>query len=137
MRQATRADVAGIQRVRGAVRENRLESRVITDDEVIEAIEVNGRGWVVKVDDEIVAFAIGDARDGNIWALFVDPAHERCGHGRRLHDVMIAWLAAKGLRELWLTTTPGTRAEGFYDRAGWRRDGITTSGEVRFVRTVA
>jgi GNAT superfamily N-acetyltransferase len=32
----------------------------------------------------VVAFAIGDATIGNIWALFVDPRHERRGFGRRL-----------------------------------------------------
>jgi hypothetical protein len=39
LRQAVRDDVAAIQRVRHAVHENRLTSRVIPDDEVIEAIE--------------------------------------------------------------------------------------------------
>jgi GNAT superfamily N-acetyltransferase len=65
-----------------------------------------------------VAFAIGNATYGNIWALFVDPAHERRGHGRRLHDAMVAWLWSQGLRKLWLTTEPGTRAERFYTEAG-------------------
>ena len=128
-----RADVPGIQRVRHSVRENVLTSCVITDEEVVDYLERFGRGWVV-VDDanEVIAFAVGDARDGNIWALFVDPAHEARGHGRRLHDEMVAWLWSRGLDRLWLTTMPDTRAQRFDERAGWVNKGLQPSGELRF-----
>jgi GNAT superfamily N-acetyltransferase len=133
LRQATRADVPGMQRVRHSVRENILTSGVITDDEVADYIERHGRGWVV-VDEpgEVIAFAIGDARDGNIWALFVDPPHEGLGHGRRLHDAMVAWLFSRGLGRLWLGTEPNTRAERFYLRSGWTDKGMQANGERRF-----
>jgi len=133
LRQATRADVPGIQRVRHSVRENVLTSGVITDEDVIDYLERIGRGWVV-VDErgEVLAFAIGNGEDGNIWALFVDPAHEGRGHGRRLHDEMVAWLRSRGLEQLWLTTEAGTRAERFYARAGWTSKGPARGGEVRF-----
>jgi GNAT superfamily N-acetyltransferase len=132
LRVATRADIPGIQRVRRAVRENRLVSRVIGDDEVVDAIERTGRGWVVEDDGEIVGFSIGNGETGNVWALFVDPAHEGRGHGRRLHDAMLAWLWSRGLGRLWLTTDRGTRAEGFYERAGWVRREVNEAGEVLF-----
>jgi GNAT superfamily N-acetyltransferase len=132
LRIACAGDVAGIQRVRHAVRENRLVSRVIGDDEVVDHLERLGRGWVVTAQGEVVAFAIGDASNGNIWALFVDPSHEACGLGRRLHDEMVAWMFAQALDSLWLTTEPGTRAERFYRRAGWRDRGLEASGERRF-----
>jgi uncharacterized protein YhfF/GNAT superfamily N-acetyltransferase len=96
LRQAVRADVALIQRVRHSVRENRLISRVIGDDEVVDAIERTGRGWVVEAGAQVVAFAVGNAETGNIWALFVDPEHEGQGHGRRLHDAMVGWLWSAG-----------------------------------------
>ena len=96
LRPATRADVAGMQRVRHAVKENRLVSRVIADAQVVDAIERTGRGWVVEVEGEVVAFAIGNAVDGSVWALFVDPLHEGRGHGRRLHDIMVEWLYSRG-----------------------------------------
>ena len=136
LRQAVRADVPGIQRVRHSVRENILTSCVITDDEVVDYLERLGRGWVV-VDEanEVIAFAVGDARDGNIWALFVDPGHEARGHGRRLHDEMVAWLWSRGLERLWLTTMPDTRAQRFYERAGWTNVGLQPSGELRFELT--
>jgi len=122
-----------MQRVRHSVRENMLTSGVITDEDVADYIERHGRGWVV-VDErgEVIAFAIGDARDGNIWALFVDPEHEGRGHGRRLHDEMVAWLFSRGLERLWLGTEPKTRAERFYARAGWIDKGLQANGERRF-----
>jgi len=133
LRVAGSADIAAIQRVRHSVRENRLTSGVITDADVQRHLELLGRGWVIEVEGEVVAFAVGDATIGNIWALFVDPRHERRGYGRRLHDTMIEWLWEKGLEHLWLSTERGTRAEGFYRAAGWRDAGLTPHGEQAFV----
>lgn len=134
LRQARFDDIAGIQRVRRSVRENRLISTRISDEDVHRAIAETGRGWVVIANDEVVAFAIGNAANGNVWALFVDPGHEGQGYGRALHDTMIAWLWTQGLERLWLTTEPGTRAQTFYERAGWQLVGPTENGEVLFER---
>jgi GNAT superfamily N-acetyltransferase len=135
LRQAERQDIRGMHRVRMAVRENRLRSAIVAEADYIPQIEVTGRGWVIEMEREIVSFAVGNATDGNIWALFVEPGHERRGHGRQLLETMVAWLWSRGLERLWLTTAPGTRAERFYETAGWRREGLTTSGEVRFELT--
>jgi GNAT superfamily N-acetyltransferase len=132
LRPARPDDIPAIQRVRHSVRENRLVSGVIGDDDVLAMMQVHGRGWVVEEEGQVVAFAFGDARDGNIWGLFVDPEHERRGHGRRLHDEMLRWLWSRGLRRLWLSTDPGTRAERFYRAAGWRAVGPAAHGETRF-----
>jgi GNAT superfamily N-acetyltransferase len=131
MRQARRDDIAAMHRVRMAVRENRLTSTVITEADYNAAIEDHGRGWVVEAGGEVVGFAVGEARDGNIWALFVDPDHEGRGYGRRLHDAMIAWLRSRGLERLWLTTDANTRAQRFYQAAGWQHAGRTKEGALR------
>lgn len=131
LREARRADIPAMHRVRLAVRENRLTSTAITEADYVPAIEVHGKGWVIEDDGLVVGFAVGDARDGNIWALFVDPQHEGRGCGRRLHDAMVAWLARQGLDRLWLTTQPDTRAQGFYEAAGWQCVGRTPKGELR------
>ena len=136
LRQAVAADIPSIQRVRHSVRENRLVSTTISDGQVREAIELTGRGWVIESGGEVVAFAVGNATNGNIWALFVHPDHERRGYGRLLHDTMVEWLWSKGLARLWLTTEPHTRAQGFYEAAGWQCIGPTKSGELKFERTV-
>lgn len=124
-----------MHRVRLAVRENRLVSKAITEADYAPAIQEKGRGWVVEFEGQVVAFAVGNKTSGNIWALFVDPAHERKGHGRLLHDKMVEWLREQGLVTLWLTTEPGTRAERFYEMAGWCRAGVTEGGELRFERS--
>lgn len=132
LRSAVASDIAGIQHVRRSVRENRLESTVISDEDVREAIERTGRGWVIESQGEIVAFSICNAKSGNIWALFVHPDYERRGYGRHLHDTMVSWLWSQRLDRLWLTTEPGTRAQRFYEAAGWQLTGQTDRGELRF-----
>ncbi len=132
LRVATRDDIAQIQRVRHAVRENRIRPGLIGDDEVREHLEQLGRGWVIEVDGTIRAFAIGNKRNANVWALFVEQGHEERGYGRRLHDTMMAWFWAEGVPRVWLSTGPHTRAEAFYRAAGWQDTGLTAHGEVRF-----
>lgn len=132
LRQANRDDVRAMQRIRAAVRENVLVSRVIGDDEVIEHIETLGRGWVIDLDGEIAGFAIANGTDGTVWALFVDPMHEGRGYGRRLHDEMVAWLWQQGWQRIRLSTEPGTRAQRFYTAAGWTETGRTDTGEAQF-----
>ncbi|MEZ5429002.1 MAG: GNAT family N-acetyltransferase [Pyrinomonadaceae bacterium] len=133
LRPARRGDVSAMHRVRMAVRENRLNSLVLTEADYLEAIEGPGCcGWVAEADGQIVGFACGSAESGNIWALFVDPEHEGRGFGRRLHDALVARLWSDGAKRLWLTTAPGTRAEGFYRKAGWQCRGSARNGELRF-----
>lgn len=135
IRQALRDDSADMHRVRMSVRENRLVSTVLSEKDYVLAIESSGRGWVIELQEGIVAFAIGNADNGSVWALFVEPAHEGKGYGRQLHDVMVAWLWEAGFDHLWLTTEPDTRAERFYEAAGWKRVGSAAHGEVRFELT--
>lgn len=65
------------------------------------------------------------------------PDHERRGYGPSLHDTMLEWLWSTGLERLWLTTEPGTRAQRFYEAAGWQLAGSTESGELRYERSAA
>jgi GNAT superfamily N-acetyltransferase len=132
LRQACRDDIAALHRVRMAVRENRLTSTVLTEDDYVRALEPPCRTWLVASDGDVIAFAAANAAIGNIWALFVDPDHERLGYGRQLHDVMVAWLWEQGVTRAWLTTTAGTRAHRFYVAAGWTLTGPASGGEIRF-----
>ena len=119
-----------------SVRENRLQSVVLAEEDYIHAIAVTGTGWVIEAEGRVVAFAVGNASNGNVWALFVHPDHERRGYGRRLHDRLVSSLREQGRKHLWLTTGPGTRAEMFYLSAGWKRTCMTDSGEVRLELTL-
>jgi GNAT superfamily N-acetyltransferase len=131
-REARRDDIAALHRVRMAVRENRLTSTVLAEDDYIRALEPPSRTWLVAADGDVVAFAAANAATGNIWALFVDPDHEGRGYGRQLHDAMVAWLWEQGTTRAWLTTTPGTRAHRFYEAAGWRLAGAAAGDEILF-----
>ncbi|HKO67780.1 MAG TPA: GNAT family N-acetyltransferase [Burkholderiaceae bacterium] len=115
-----------------SVRENQLTRSVIAGSDYIDHLETVGRGWVIEEDSRVVAVAVGNACNGNIWGLFVRPEFERLGLGRRLLDVTVDWLWSRGLTQLWLTTAPCTRAHGFYEAAGWRHAGVTEYGEIRF-----
>jgi GNAT superfamily N-acetyltransferase len=98
LRVATRDDVDALHRVRLAVRELVLSRPDrVTHAVYVEHLERRGRGWLAEVDGGVVGFAIGRSDDGNVWALFVDPAHEGRGIGRALHDTMVAWMFAQGL----------------------------------------
>jgi GNAT superfamily N-acetyltransferase len=132
LRQAVRSDIPAMHRIRLAVRENRLSSLAITEQSYVAEIEETGRGWLVELDGAVVGFCVANVQTGNVWALFVDPEHECRGYGRALHDAMISWLWAQGLDRLWLTTSPATRAERFYESAGWQRVRETGSGEILY-----
>ena len=131
LRQAARADISAIHAVRMSVRENQLTRSVITEADYIHHLETLGRGWVIEVTDRIVAVVVVNAQDGNIWGLFVHPDFERRGFGKQLLDVAVNWLWQQGVVQLWLTTAPGTRAQGFYESVGWRNVGLTPHGELR------
>ncbi|MCY2961590.1 MAG: GNAT family N-acetyltransferase [Planctomycetota bacterium] len=134
LRAAGLADIDAMHVVRCAVRENRLSRPDrITSEDYRFMLERDGRGWVAEVDGRVVGFVVADLCRFNVWALFVDPEHEKRGIGRVLHDAMMEWfLAQPGVERVWLTTAPGTRAEAFYRRAGWRYCGLDAAGEVRF-----
>ena len=132
VRPALRTDIPAMHAIRMAVRENRLVSCVLTEADYVAAIEVTGRGWVAEAGGSVVGFAVGNASSGNIWALFVHPDRQGLGHGRRLHDVVVEWLFQQGLACLWLSTEPQTRAQRFYERAGWSLAGALPTGELRY-----
>lgn len=131
LRPAERNDIGQMHAVRLSVRENILTSMRLDESDYERAISVEGKGWVVEDDGRIVAFAVGNAKSGNVWALFVHPDHERRGYGRQLLDALVDWLWQQGLDHLWLTTKPGTRAAKFYELAGWRQVANSDSGELR------
>ncbi len=135
IREAIIQDIPQIQVVRNSVKENILsDPSVVTNADCVEFLTQRGKGWVYEVDNKIVGFAIVDLKDNNIWALFLHPDFEKKGIGRKLHDVMLNWYFAQDKSEVWLGTTPQTRAENFYRAAGWLQNGMN-GDEVRFEMT--
>jgi GNAT superfamily N-acetyltransferase len=134
-REAIVADIPQIQGVRNAVTENTLSNPdLVLDADVEDYITNRGKGWVCEIDKTFVGFAIVSVTDKNVWALFIQPGYDKKGIGKRLHDDMMDWYFTQTKDTIWLSTTPGTRAEHFYRRAGWKETGMQGK-EIKFEMT--
>ena len=137
IREAQIADIPQIQVVRNSVKENMLsDPALVPDKDVEDYIIKRGKGWVSEVDSVITGFAIVSVTDNNVWALFMDPAFEAKGMGKKLHDTMMNWYFSQTDKTIWLSTSPGTRADKFYRKAGWRETGVYGKGETKFEMTI-
>lgn len=131
-REATIEDIPQMHVVRMSVKENVLNNpALVTEAHYMGYLTVHGKGWVCEVDDIIAGFAIVDVKEHSVWALFVHPDVEGKGIGRQLHQLMLDWYFSHSQTTLWLSTAPGTRAEGFYKRLGWKDAGAHGKGEVK------
>lgn len=140
LRQATAADIPAIFAIRTAVRENamtmeELAANGVTPEAVARLLATTAAGWIAGAGE---GFAIADAEDGSLFALFVHPDHEGRGLGRALLRLAESWLASQGWREAWLFTGADRRlrAQGFYRAHGWHTAGWAPAGEERLVRTL-
>ncbi|MDB5373682.1 MAG: Acetyltransferase family protein [Belnapia sp.] len=141
LRPVTRADIPTLFEIRLAVRENAmtaadLAANGVTPAAVAAMLATTAAGWIADAD---AGFAIADAEDGSLFALFIRPACEGRGLGLALLRQAEAWLASQGWREAWLLTgaDPALRAQRFYRAAGWRVAGGAPSGEQRFTRALS
>jgi len=124
-REARISDIQQIQLVRNAVKENRLsDPALVSDEDCEEYMTRRGKGWVCETESRIIGFAIADLAEHNIWALFLHPDFEKQGIGRTLHRLMLDWYFGATDHPVWLSTSPGTRAERFYKKAGWTEAGL-------------
>ena len=132
-REAEIPDIAQIQFVRHAVKENRLSDPALVPDTDVEEYMTNrGKGWVCEIDKRIVGFAIVDLVENNVWALFIDPGFEAKGIGKKLHQMMMDWYFVHTKEKIWLGTDPTTRAATFYRMQGWTEVGVHGKGEIKF-----
>lgn len=136
IREARIEDIPQIQIVRNSVKENMLsDPNLVTDKDCEEFLFERGKGWVGEVDHQIVGFSIVDLKKNNIWALFLHPDFENRGIGRKLHDIMLDWYFEQTKDNIWLGTSPNTRAETFYRKSGWNKIGTHGKGEIKFEMT--
>ncbi len=132
-REARISDIPGMQIVRNLVKENMLsDPALVSDADCEEYISIRGKGWVCLYMNQVVGFAIADLQENSVWALFIHPDHEGKGIGLVLHTTMMGWYFSKTDKTAWLTTAPGTRAEQFYRKAGWKETGRKVNGEIIF-----
>lgn len=136
IREALVSDIPQIQRVRNAVKENTLsDPALVPDTDVADYLTRRGKGWVSLQEDRVIGFAIVSVLDQNVWALFIEPGFDKQGIGRELHDQMMDWYFKQTAETIWLSTTPGTRADRFYRKAGWEEAGTYGKEEIKFTMT--
>jgi GNAT superfamily N-acetyltransferase len=132
-REANLEDIPALSEIRLSVKENALsDSRRITREMYVDYLSVSGKGWLCEVDEEVVGFSVASTGDSSIWALFVKPAHEGRGIGKRLLKLATSWLFETGAEGVILSTAAYTRADRFYERQGWKRGDLKPDGEVAY-----
>lgn len=132
IREARIEDIDALSVVRLAVKENPLNNpELVTHQDYVDYLTVHGKGWLAEIDGKTAGFAIASLEHNNIWALFVHPDFEKNGVGKQLHHTMMDWYFSQTDKPVWLSTAPGTRADGFYRKAGWKDVGMS-GNEVKF-----
>ena len=131
IRRGQPADMDRIMRIRTGVAENHLSVAQmaeigITEQSITQEMAAGDLAcWVAEETGVVTGFSMADRRDGSIFALFMDAAHEGKGHGSALLAACENWLAQQGPSEMRLTTERNSRAFRFYLRRGWRETGET------------
>lgn len=135
-REATIHDPKQILQVRNSVKENTLTNpSTITEDDCRQFLREGGQGWVCELDNQIIGFALVSLVQHNVWALFIRPEYEKRGIGQNLQRLMLDWYFGQTKTTIWLSTSPGTRAELFYRKSGWKEVGKHGEIELKFEMT--
>lgn len=98
---------------------------------VCEADMITGEIFVLESDGEIIGFCALRARgegEGELADVFVEPAHLRAGHGRRLVEHAKQAARARGWRCLRIEADP--HAWEFYRSCGGAQVGMVASGSI-------
>ncbi len=133
IREAHLDDIPDIMTIRLGVKENALsDPSKVTAADCETYLFQRGKGWVAIYENKVSGFAIVDMKENNVWALFVHPDAEKQGVGKQLHSTLLQWYFEQTNSPIWLSTDPGTRAEEFYQRQGWKAMGILPNGEMKF-----
>ncbi len=134
-REAQVTDIPQMMEIRNSVKENQLsDPALISFDDYSTFICNRGKGWISLEDELVTGFAVVDLVEHNVWALFVRPGYEGNGIGTILQQLLLTWYFQQTSHPVWLSTSPGTRAETFYRKSGWHETGIYGKGEIRFER---
>jgi GNAT superfamily N-acetyltransferase len=145
LRSATAEDAAGLARV--SVDSWRVAYRGLVPQDYLDALSYEEREWgwdgrlrqsglepwVLQVDGRIGGFVIlvearsvdGGPGVGELEGIYLHPTLFGLGLGRRLMELALERLLARGHTEAVLWVLDGNRrAERFYEAAGWQREDV-------------
>ncbi|WP_153100181.1 GNAT family N-acetyltransferase [Paraburkholderia hayleyella] len=136
IRLARAADIDYIFEIRTSVKENHLSlaelsERGITHEAIQNAIASDDCIWMAEAEGVPVGFAMADADEGSVFAVFVQPAWEGRGLGRLLMEKAEAFLFERH-ETIWLETDGRSRASGFCTKLGWNSVRSYDNGDLRF-----
>lgn len=144
IREAEIEDIETLFDIRTSVVENyqsreELASIGVTPQAIANMLLSSCRAWIAEIDGEPIGFSMADAVKNTIFAIFLLPAFEGRGGGRRLMEQAEEWLWSQGSEQIWLLTgnDPVLRAYGFYLHLGWIPEGVEADGEIKFVKRKA
>ena len=124
-REALPEDIPQLHQIRLAVKENVLSNPdLVKEKDYVPFLLTKGKGWLGMFDGKVVGFSIVDLENHNVWALFIHPDYEGNSVGKNLHKLMLDWYFKQTSKTIWLGTAPGTRAEYFYRKRGWKEIGM-------------
>jgi GNAT superfamily N-acetyltransferase len=108
----------------------------VTPESVAQMLQTDCCAWIAEIAGNPIAFSMANATQKTIFAMFVSPAFEGRGAGRRLMQCAEGWLWQQGAEEIWLLTgnNPKLRAYGFYLHLGWVPAGIQADGQMKFIK---
>jgi GNAT superfamily N-acetyltransferase len=117
----------------------RVEDRLEMHRGAFESPPPEYRMWVAEEGDRVVGFAVtaksqdadADDRTAELYAIYLEPDRVGTGVGRELFAHAVDDLRERGFRTatLWVLET-NEQAHRFYEVAGWKPDGATTSERV-------
>ncbi|KAB8036635.1 GNAT family N-acetyltransferase [Janthinobacterium aquaticum] len=124
-------DAAAFVALRGQTRQNAISAERLAELGITAAswadMMENGNlsGVTCDHEGELVGYCFGDLETGEVIVLALLPAYEGQGIGRKLLELVVKQLHAKGHQTLFLgcSNDPESRSYGFYRHLGWRATG--------------
>lgn len=117
----------------------RVEDRLEQHRRTLAEPRPDWRTWVAEDDGKLLGFAVtgasedadADPKTGEVYAIYLEPERVGTGLGRELFAHAVDDLRTRGFRAatLWVLET-NERTRRFYEVAGWKPDGTSTSERV-------
>jgi ribosomal protein S18 acetylase RimI-like enzyme len=116
-----------------------VQGRLEDQRRSLEAPLAGWRTWIAEDGDAPIGFAVtgpsqdadADQRTGEVYAIYLEPDRVGTGAGRTLFEHAVGDLRERGFTTatLWVLET-NEQARRFYEIAGWKPDGTSTSERV-------